>query len=285
MQGDIFKRYQQSRILDHKKSSFYFVKINTSRRKINTYQNYYDEVCDNIKKTIKDNDKILIVTQKKEMLRGALDQKISQYELRQNKSIKIDTAWFGYIVGKNDWRDYNKVYIIASPNIPLEIHILQWAFWSNKKLVSQMNLKTKTKNKVFHFQNEQLEAIRKGYIASQIYQALTRINRNVAFEAEYYIFHNDEQVYEMVVKNFHNRKVDKFIALDIKSNDNKEREKKETDGDRLFEFLVNLAPGEYKKQYITETLKISNISRCLKHYKIEGLKDRIQLKHHSIIIQ
>lgn len=285
LQDDIFVRYHQSRIFDHIKSKLFFIDLNTSRIKINRYDNYYDEILRYIKMTMKENDKILIVTQLKE--KEPLDKKLEEYELNNLDDVIISVAWFGNIVGKNDWRDFNKVFIIAAPNIPIELHILQWAFWSRKKISSQMNFKTTTKNKIFQFRNEELEKTRKGFIASALYQAIARVNRSVELEAEYYIFYNDEDIFNMVSKNFPNCKIDKSISLDIEMIHKSDKEKKPTVADKLYEYLLELPSGQYKKKDIENKLNLhSHLSRHLSFYKIVSLIDsgKINVKHHTISV-
>lgn len=117
-----FIRYDQSRIKDYSNSIFYYVNINTSKTKIYKYKNYYDKVINLIKDNIKTNDKILLITQKKEF--QTINKKLEEYEILEQENYEISITWFGNIVGKNDWRNYNKIYIIASPNIPMELHVL-----------------------------------------------------------------------------------------------------------------------------------------------------------------
>lgn len=279
-----FIRYDQSRIKDYSNSIFYYVNINTSKTKIYKYKNYYDKVINLIKDNIKTNDKILLITQKKEF--QTINKKLEEYEILEQENYEISITWFGNIVGKNDWRNYNKIYIIASPNIPMELHVLQNAFWSKKKIMStQMDFSTTTIDKVFKFNNEDLERIRKGFIASEIYQALARINRKANLEAEYYVLHNDEEVFDTVVKNFINCKINKNIKLDVEMKNKENKITKKKDGDILYEYLLSLPKNIYSKKEIEEKLQINRISKHLKYYKILTLiGSKIIVNHHTIEI-
>lgn len=150
---------------------------------------------------------------------------------------------------------------------------------------TQMDFSTTTIDKVFKFNNEDLERIRKGFIASEIYQALARINRKANLEAEYYVLHNDEEVFDTVVKNFINCKINKNIKLDVEMKNKENKITKKKDGDILYEYLLSLPKNIYSKKEIEEKLQINRISKHLKYYKILTLiGSKIIVNHHTIEI-
>ena len=79
----------------------------------------------------------------------------------------IAVAHFGEIIGKNRWKDFNQVWIIASPNIPVEVYALYWCFFAQQSSTDE-NLYLKKPNSKFGFAEQKLEDIRIGCLVSDI---------------------------------------------------------------------------------------------------------------------
>ncbi|MEQ8235158.1 MAG: hypothetical protein ABRQ23_00090 [Syntrophomonadaceae bacterium] len=101
-------------------------------------------------------------------------------------SENIYTAWHGNILGKNDWRDCNKLFISSIYNLPEPAYILMYSFYSGKKIKSSY-LKVKIENNQRVFKTRAIEELKRSFIVHNIYQEMKRINRNVDRAADIYL--------------------------------------------------------------------------------------------------
>lgn len=248
--SDLFKIQRQSKILDHSKWNIHVADINTTKSKKQKATNFYEQIGNHVKSIIKPNDKMLIVGN------------LSDDELIFKKIFKnynnIDINHFLNIIGRNDWKDYNKIYLTHTPNTPFYVYVLNYLFYTKKKLDNRSNWNLIKKNNKMIFVNNEYNKVRITYLAGEIYQAIKRIDRNVQFNSEIYILNNDSNVIELVIKQMKNIKKIKF-NLDIEySKQNKVL--KETYVDKFIKLCNELPKGKYKKSYIKEQLGINNQS-------------------------
>lgn len=98
----------------------------------------------------------------------------------------IYTAWHGNILGKNTWRECNKLYINSTFNLPEESYVLMYSFFSGKR-ITKSHLKLKKTDKGREFKTKKIEALKQNFILHNFYQTIKRINRNVDKPSDIFI--------------------------------------------------------------------------------------------------
>lgn len=305
----IDKRYQYAknttidqislqRIIDHSSTTLHTISFNPSKTRISQVgnQEYYNRICDLIKETYTPSDKLLIIGHNKHenMLINTLRKRAEFYKIGVGKEYAgegIAVAHFGDIIGQNYWRDFNKVWVIASPNIQMEIYALYWEFFAQTQ-ISHQNFEmfsTKGVTGKFQFREQSFDEIKHGYILSEIYQAVKRVNRDGRRSADIYIVHNDQDIVDDVISQLKNVKIGTTIDPDIKVKQ-QSTSTKQTKGAQFVQLLNSLSPGEYPKSDIYKMLgwkDNGDLSRYLnKDEEIQRMKrsGRIDWTHRTIII-
>ncbi len=209
------------KIIDHSDTTFHWIKNNSSKSNINKRQReYYEKVCELVKAKHGEDDKTLIVThnQHERFLIDCLREH-GFYRIGVGSAYKgedIAVAHFGAIIGQNYWRDFNKVWVIASPNLPMEVYPLHWSFFSGLAIRNHSRKMYPVKSKGrYRFKNEKFEDVRHGSLVSEIYQAIKRINREGRVSSEIYVVHSDEDVVNEVRNQLRNVKIGPTTRLDI----------------------------------------------------------------------
>lgn len=227
---------KQSFIVNHSESTFTHINFNSSKSKIEELDKepeneYYSQIASLIKAEYKTGQRLLIVMQKQFVLdnngEGSFVRYLRKQEIndifigaeednRTHSEQRIAINWFGNVIGKNDWRDFDQCWILGTPNIPMETHVINMSQYSKKydwRLGLEMIRRDKNK---YIFKNKVYEDIRKGYLIGEMYQAIKRVQRNAVPKAKYFIVNNDEDVIEGVVSLLKNVKVAETLAIEIK---------------------------------------------------------------------
>lgn len=103
--ADHFNVSSASGIVECSDWNFHVSNINSSKTSKYRYVNYYDEIREHIKINTKANDKVLIV--------GAKDERDEFTSVLEDG--KIEYIHFQGLAGRNDWYDFNKIYVIETP--------------------------------------------------------------------------------------------------------------------------------------------------------------------------
>ena len=208
-----------TKLIDHSDTTLYQVDFNTSKSNIHKFgKSFYSKVCKLIVDRHGPADKTLIVTHYHDEWQvvnclkelghtqiGIGDKYIDE---------KIAVAHFGAIIGQNYWRDFNTVWVIATPNFPYEVYPLQWAFFKNSPIRNHRLAMGKTKQG-YSFHNAAFEDIRQGSLPSEIYQAIKRINREGRLHSKIFVVNNNKDVVEKVIAQLKNVQVGETIPLEI----------------------------------------------------------------------
>lgn len=160
-------------------------------------------------------------------------------------------AYFGNLVGKNEYRELKNVAIIHTPNFKNEEYILLYLFIKSNDLtigeLSKLNTDTNRIGKGiqtnFFFKDNDLEEIKKRSIAEKIYQAIARINRNNKYKSKIYIFINDNKIFELVANQFNNCGTlikDSFVDVFSKKQTAKQKENEQKIDAKTNEFIIFL---------------------------------------------
>jgi hypothetical protein len=273
---------RQTLIVDHSKSTFTHISFNPSKRNIKKLDKgvdneYFSQIVNLIKGEHAKNQRLLIVMQKQFILDGAGEGSFVSYlrkkgihdifigaedDTQKHSGEKIAINWFGNLIGKNDWRDFDQCWILGTPNVPMETHVVNMAQYSKKydwRLGTEMIRRGIDK---YVFKNEVYEEIRKGYLIGEIYQAIKRIQRNAEPKAKFFVVSNDDNVIKGVVGLLKNIKVDEPVTLSVGKKEKKEVEKKlPTESEitmKILAYVLNRPKGEYLKGQLCETVGVEN---------------------------
>jgi hypothetical protein len=264
------KRYDYSRdmvvdiqpnFVNHNNFTFNHVRFNSSRSNKSKTEDFYPKITTLIREKWNANDKVLVVTHKideKTVIQHLQAQGFKLGTDRMGRDIAV--AHFGEIIGKNRWKDFNQVWIIASPNIQAEVYPLYWCFFA-QQLITDENLYLKRPNGKFGFTERKFEDIRICCLVSDIYQAIKRIDREIKRQSQIYIVASDNEVVAQVRNQLNNVKIGEAIELDVKYKEGKKKNEPSRRGrksnriDKMRNLLLNeLEPGEHQKKDLYDRL-------------------------------
>lgn len=225
------------KVLDHSRWRIINIPVTTTTAVKDKILNFYDVVNQKLKKY---GDDILVVGKKDEM--GLIDVP------EENK------GYFGNITGSNQWYDKKNVAIIQTHNLSDVDYILKYLHYAKATVEESFPLTCKcngrTVKRMYSFTDKRLEKIRIHWIASEIYQAVKRVNRNMKYATDVLIFINNEEVIELIKSQMKNCTVetidfenDMFIMEKSKQDDYVETLKQDSYATRFIEFLAEIQNG------------------------------------------
>lgn len=292
--SDKFKVIETERIVDHSNWTIHICKHNSTAYHKHHNDNYYGDVMNLIKNNCIEDDKLLILGLEEDLINIKED-----YE-EQLEEFEYDMSNFQAMRGKNDWKDYNKCFIIHNPFVGFPYYVFQYMLYSGEEL-TENDIATQKVDKSMGFSNNpKLELLRKTDIASNIYQGLKRINRGMDrkdIKADVYIINNSEVILDMITAQLKNHQVNEIHNFSSNVKPRKKREqkgynsenrKKNSKAKVLASTLNTMESGKYAKKIIAEKVPC-NVSNLSKLYKDEDVKDvitqrKIEVKHQTIVI-
>ncbi|MBC8587124.1 DEAD/DEAH box helicase [Paratissierella segnis] len=244
---------KDKKVVNHKNWIMYIVKQNTTKSNKAKTENIYDVINKEINNIalFGDLDKTLIIGNKEE-----------QKYIHTSKY--IDYAWFGNITGKNDWKDFSKAFIIHNPQFPFHTYIAKYQLYAGEKALLKENLGIVRNGQVVRFISQKLEKLRQTTIASEIYQAIKRINRLNSQNAEVYFMNNDNEIIDIVISQFKNINVKEYkLEEEIKYKETKmdlynKKRQENSYAVAFIKLLSTLEKGKYKKSLLREQIGYKN---------------------------
>jgi hypothetical protein len=291
---DQFKVVENRLCINHSKSNIGYLKVNTSKSSLKMNLDYVIRDVQDRLKNIKNKKKALLVCHKEnsaEILVGI--KKVLGNDVYIPKGEEdIEAAqsfaavdWYGNIVGKNTYKDYDICFLIGTHNMPLPVYLLQFVQYSPKLDVSDfpkiMELRSGK------FEDERLEMFRKAFVAADFYQAARRVQRNQEPKASYLLYTFDEDVVQTFVKKFY--QLTDIFVLNNNNLVNKTLSTKDEKIIRILEFIRDeCSVGDVVlKKTLHEVLDIqsSNLSRYLKHELIDKHVEQghIEIRYKDIV--
>lgn len=178
-------------------------------------------------------------------------------------------GYFGNITGSNQWYDKKNVAIIQTHNLNDVDYILKYLHYAKDTIEKDFPLTCKcngrTIRKIYSFTDERLEKIRVRWIASEIYQAIKRVNRNMRYDTEVLIFINNENIIELIKSQMKNCTVetidfdnDMFIMEKSKQDDYVKMLKQSSYASKFIDFLAEVQNGLHA-EFVDEKHRISKI--------------------------
>jgi len=282
----IFEVDNQPKVFEYKDSVINFYNLNTSKTALKKYEDYVFVTLNEIKQTTKQGDKQLIVIDKENA------EKIKEYAKYTFDWDNVKIDYFGNLVGKNDYRDFNKIWLLKTPNYNFATYILQYTFYSGKKFDNRYNLDIVTQNKVTRFKSEELEKLRQSILLGEFYQAIKRINRYNTKSSEINIITNDEVIVNKIKNQFKGIElVNKNISVSFKQNYNTKQNKSQEAIEKYKAIIletINQKQDTISKADISNQLGLdkSNLHRFFKNEEVIRFNNLYKvnvLKHYLFI--
>lgn len=198
---DIFSLMHCEKVLDHQRWKILNFPVNTTAAGKEKIINFYEIVNSYVEKY---HDDILVVGKKEDMAWIRVPEE--------------NRGYFGNVTGSNRWYDRQHVAIIHTSNLSDVDYILQYLHYGKPKTAGTMNLNArcvgKKEKRRYFFENSQLEEIRVHWIASEIYQAVKRVNRNMEYSTDVLLFLNQDEVLSLLQEQLKNCKVETINYAD-----------------------------------------------------------------------
>lgn len=225
------------KVLDHSQWKIINVPVTTTTTVKDKILNFYDVVNSELKRY---GNEILVVGKKDEM--GMIDVP------EENK------GYFGNITGSNQWYDKKNVAIIQTHNLSDVDYILKYLHYAKATIDEEFPLTCKCNGRavkrIYSFTDKRLEKIRIHWIASEIYQAVKRVNRNMRYNTDVLIFINNEDVIKLLKSQMKNCSVetldfdnDMFVMEKSKQDDYIESLKQDSYAAKFIDFLAETQNG------------------------------------------
>ncbi|WP_027398376.1 DEAD/DEAH box helicase family protein [Anaerovorax odorimutans] len=194
-------------VLNHGKWIIYNLIANSTSAGKERIINYYDIV----NQIIMDNEDCLVVCKKDEL----------KYYDCEHK------AYFGDLIGSNDYRDLKNVVVVHTPNLTDIDYILRYLIYYRDE-IDKPNPKGRLigngLTSRWEFVSSKFEKIREKWIANEIYQAIKRVNRNMLHDTKCYMICNNTNAVNMVVEKLKNCTVKTIDDLNFEFNYSKRNE-------------------------------------------------------------
>lgn len=225
------------KVLDHRKWKIINIPVTTTTSGKDKISNFYDVVNTRIKKY---GDDILVIGKKDEM--------------HLINSQDVNKGYFGNITGSNQWHNKKHVAIIQTHNLNDVDYILKYLHYAKEYIDEKFPLSSKcsgtTGRRIYGFSNPELENIRVHWIASEMYQAIKRVNRNMIYDTEVLIFMNNEKIISLLKAQMQNCTVeiedyvdDIFTFEKSKQDDYVEILKKDSYASKFIDLLAETQNG------------------------------------------
>lgn len=225
------------KVLDHSHWKIINVPVTTTTAIKDKIINFYDVVNCALKKYGND---ILVVGKKDEMCLIDVPE--------ENK------GYFGNITGSNQWYDKKNIAIIQTHNLSDVDYILKYLHYGKDSIEEAFPLTCKCNGRsvkrIYSFTDKRLEKIRVFWIASEIYQAVKRVNRNMKYDTDVLIFINNTDVIDLIKSQMENCLVETvnydsnmFIMEKSKQDSYVEALKQDSYASRFIDFLAEIQNG------------------------------------------
>jgi hypothetical protein len=269
----------QPKINDFSNSKIRIVSLNSSKAGKKLIVDYHEKIAQAIRLCKSNDDKTLIVCHKEEENELLIPQLI-----QQGFSVGIGDAYdgedlavahFGDILGKNQWRDFNQVWCIATPNLTIEAYVLFRDFFLNIGR-REDEISTCRKQGGYGFHDEELEDIRIGYLVGEIYQAVRRIDRNNQHGSEIYLVTKSQRVIDDLIRQLPGIQTGDPIDLGVEFN-NENASNKVTDekARQLADLLLSLPTNDYTKKFLREQLGWKDASNFHIYFNHKFVQDLV----------
>ena len=261
--GNQFKLTEAERIFPHNNWTIHISNTNSTKTAKHNDDNFYIDVVSLIIKECAEKDNILVLGLEEDI--AHINNNYSE-KLIHLENIKYSN--FQNMRGKNDWKDFNKCFIIHTPVMPAPYYIFMYMLYTGE-VPTEEEFKFQKINKNMGFKyNETLESLRKTDIISSIYQGIKRINRGVGHiedKADIYLINGDLEIVSMIIKQLKDINVVNFkLHEDKVKKERKPREQKGYDTSKRQEI-----------KGVKEFIKLLNMLEIGNNYLVNELLEQI----------
>jgi hypothetical protein len=218
-----YQLQRQTSFVDHSESTFTHINFKSSRSFITSNQTeFFNKMLGLLESRHKEDQKTLIVVHKKfaKYLHNVMKQKFGEKNVWKDKEDKkfdpdysnqqFAISWFGNLIGKNEYKDFDNVWIMGTPNIPLNNYLVQYMQYKGETLGKKGLGVYRGK-----FKNDEFRAVQDGYIISEIHQSLKRIQRNATPKGNFYIVNSSEEIVKKAISSMNNARITETHHIEI----------------------------------------------------------------------
>lgn len=180
---------KQFHVLNHQKWTIELIEINTTSTTKKSYDNFFI-ICNSILSKL-NKKRTLVVTQMSECIDNEGNRKTEYF----------DTPYLNYfqnMLGDNTYKSLQNVLIAHTFNLSEKQYILEYLYYSKKRLNSDEDIKVTTPNRRRQFSNKEIEQYKIGRIANEFYQAIKRVNRDMEEDTTAVIITKDVEAVKLV---------------------------------------------------------------------------------------
>jgi len=218
LRKDIFTVDNQSKVFDYSDSEIILHPIATTKNALIGYKDIVVDVAEYIdnkdhKSGFHENKHHLIVTDIKR------ESTITDFQKDAYDWMDISVSHFGALIGKNNWKKYDDIWIIKTPFFQFVDYILQYCFYSKKDLNGNTNCELKVVKGIHSnypiFRNRDFNKFKNSIVLGEYYQACKRIARD-GRKCTFNILTADESLFDLLVMQFKNIKESVCAELELR---------------------------------------------------------------------
>ena len=189
---DLFQIKKYKSVLNYKNWHVIQIHENSSASGKENYSNYKDVVC-KIADDLGRRDTLIIDNMK------SANKNYPNYK----------ATYFANLRSNNDYKDMKNVIIACTPYLPDRDVVLEYLYFSGKNYYEEneedifneiSNWNGGKHGEIYELNNSNFEMYRKQLVASEIYQAIKRVNRDMSQETTVVIITKDNIVFQMILK-------------------------------------------------------------------------------------
>lgn len=275
----MFNVHQFDRVVDHSNTELIHAVYGTSQYAKSYKPSYIDEVEKYLESNIYQHDRAVIFGSKEEVFK--LKEKVKCY------GIGTDVVTFAGSRGKNDWGTYNKAFIIHTPSLKQSDYIFQYLYYFPEEarlLIGDnhaISFRMGTGGHHTFVNNKRLHGLRSTDIASNMYQAVKRVDRNSQSRLENVQVHLLCSLYEVVdIIEYQLKGLKMKVVLELMERKPKASPKTDANAETIYNVLSNIPNGKYKKSDIRARCGISDRKQWsraekafIENYGLNSLED------------
>lgn len=236
-----FKVIHQEKYLDYSQAELYHYELNTSKRSLQSYLNLTETILKKL--NFKECKGVLFVTEKAQVenvkmeIEGYFDENFE--DIQKRLSVNLSVGYFGALTGINDFRLYDKVVVLKTPNFNYETYVMNNFIYNTFEGILNENIPI--------FENKAVETIRLSTVAGEIYQAVRRIARDSPGDAQIHIVNDNQEIINTILEQMPGIKYFQQQIHVLKSKDNMDNQQEHVTKMKLHEKRL-----EEAKKLITE---------------------------------
>ncbi|WP_117161464.1 hypothetical protein [Paraliobacillus sp. X-1268] len=289
-----FKIINMEKIINHSQSEFHMYKFNTSKTNVKKDKDVYlKEIIEKAVSASGDGQKTLLIGYRDlaDDVALMLHEHVSEdcvWTDKKDKDKDLDyndqsfaISWYGNLVGRNEFRVFDNIWLLTTPNLPMNhypIHYMQYKSQS----IGQRKLNIKNGR----FKNSVFNDLHRGYVRSEVYQSLKRIQRTAKPLGTFHIVVSDEELIHTVLQEMNGAILPQENLHTLKFVEEKKKKQEEnkivSKGELVSEYLLICNEKEVTKSDLKKEFAITNWHKQVAmNPSFINLKNTYQIKESS----